>query len=150
MSDNIIRWNPFNELSSMQQMMERFFDDMWRPFAASDAGTHTLAIDVHEDDNNYTVVTSLPGVKAENVNVRLDGNVLVVEGEIPEEIPSGEDKRTLVRERRYGKFLRSIRLPQSVDTEKVEAVYNDGVLTLTLAKVETVKPKVITVKSQKK
>ena len=146
MSDSITRWNPVNELTSMQQMMERFFDDMWRPFASGDAGTHALAI----DDNNYTVVTSLPGVKADDVNVRLDGNMLVIEGEIPEEQTSSEDKRTLIRERHYGKFLRSIRLPQSVDTEKVEAVYDDGVLTLTLPKVASVKSKVISVKSQKK
>ena len=150
MSDNIIRWNPISEITSMQQMMERFFDDMWRPYAASDAGAHALAIDVHEDDNNYTVVTSLPGVKAEDVNVRLDGNMLVIEGEIPEERTSDDDKRTLIRERHYGKFLRSIRLPQSVNIEKVEAVYNDGVLTLTLPKVESVKSKVITVKAHKK
>ena len=151
MNNNIIRWNPRNEVASMQQMMERFFDDMWRPFAAGEGGTNTLAIDVHEDDTCYTVVTSMPGVKAEHVNVRLDANnMLVIEGEIPEETTTDEDKRTLIRERRYGKFLRSIRLPQTVDNDKVEAVFNDGVLTLTLPKTESVKSKVIAVKSQKK
>ena len=94
-----------------------------------------LAIDVHEDDKQYTVTTELPGVKPENINVRQDGDYLLIEADIPEETTEKQDdnKRWLVRERRSGHFSRRIRLPQNVDFDKAEANYHDGVLTLTLA-----------------
>jgi HSP20 family protein len=107
-------------------------------------GGAALALDVHEDDKEFTVVTSLPGVKPENINVSVQDDVLTVTGEIPETVK--KDAHTLMQERVYGKFTRSIRLPQHVKSEKVEAVFENGVLTLTLPKTEEVKPKLIPIK----
>lgn len=140
MANEITRWNPFRELAEMQGSFDRFFDD-WRPFSSdwrpflSDVG-NVLAIDAHEDDQQYTVKTELPGVKAENINVRQDGDYLLIEADIPDETTEKKDQRWLIRERRSGHFSRRIQLPQTVDFDKAEAHYHDGVLTLTLPKAE--------------
>jgi HSP20 family protein len=143
----IVRWNPLREMAAMQNMMDRVFEETWRPFF-EEGGTamNTLALDVHEDDGQYTVTTELPGVKAENIHVRLDGDQLVIEGEIPEQTTEHEGQRSLLKERRYGRFSRRIRLPQQVDSDKVSATYDSGVLKLTLPKSEAVQPRQIPVR----
>lgn len=148
MASELTRWNPLREMVNMQNQFDRFFDD-WRPFFNDEnlgGRANMLAIDAHEDDKQYTVITELPGVKSENINVRQDGDYLLIEADIPETETEHEDKRWLVRERRSGHFSRRIRLPQNVDYSKAEANYNDGVLTLTLPKSEEAKPRQIPVK----
>src|SRR6185295_1261015 len=134
-------WNPIREMLAMQTALDRMFDDTRR--GGFDSGS-ALALDVHEDDQNYHVVTSLPGVKPDNINVSLHDGVLTITGEIPEE--TRENTQTLMRERSYGKFSRSIRLPMAVDSNKVEASFDNGVLTLTLPKTEEAQPKQIPVR----
>ena len=149
MAREITRWNPFREMVNMQSQLDRFFDD-WRPFFNDENlsnRTNFLAIDAHEDDTGYNVTTELPGVKPENINVRQDGDYLLIEADIPEETSEREDKRWLIRERRSGHFSRRIRLPQNVDFDKAEANYHDGVLTLSLPKSEKARPHQIPVKS---
>ena len=149
---NIVRWNPLQEMTSMQRRLDRFFDDVWRPFGDGDwitAGTSRLALDIHEDDNNYTVVTELPGVNPDDIHVRIEGDMLHIDGELPEHTVDREDSRVVLRERRYGRFSRSVRLPKPVDMETVNAEYADGVLTLTLPISEEVKPREIPIKVSK-
>jgi HSP20 family protein len=152
MANQITRWNPFREMANMQSTFDRFFDDWrpffndWRPFNEEMRG-NLLSIDVDENDNQYTVTTELPGVKSENINVRQDGDYLLIEADIPEETTEKEEKRWLIKERRSGHFSRRIRLPQNVNFEKAEAMYHDGVLTLTLPKAENTIPRQIPVKT---
>ncbi len=149
MAREITRWNPFREMVNMQNQFDRFFDD-WRPFFNDEnlsGRTNFLAIDAHEDDSGYNLTTELPGVKPENINVRQDGDYLLIEANIPEATTESNDKRWLVRERRSGHFSRRIRLPQNVDFTKAEANYNDGVLTLSLPKAEKAQPRQIPIKS---
>jgi HSP20 family protein len=146
---NIVRWNPLRELSAMQNAMDRLFEENWSPFFDTERaalGTRSLRLDIHEDDDAYTVITELPGVKVDDIHVKLDGDYLVIEGEIPEQVVEKEGARTLIQERRYGKFSRRVHLPQPVDGDKVEATYADGVLKLTLPRSETEQPKRIPVK----
>jgi HSP20 family protein len=153
MANNMVRWNPFHDMVAMQNVMDRFFDEGWRPFTLfeeSRTGAHALALDVHEDANGYTISSELPGVKAENIKVHVDGDFVVIEGEIPEQVVQKDDARPLVKERRYGQYSRRIRLPQSVDFDKAEARYEDGVLTLTLPKAAEAQPKSIQVKTGSK
>lgn len=142
---NITRWNPFREMASMQQALNHMFEDGW---SGADEGVmgSNLALDVHEDDKAYTVTTALPGVNAEHINVRIQHDILTIEGEIPEHKVETDGKQS---ERCYGHFSRSVRLPQPIDRDQVEAAYDNGVLTLTLPKSPDAQPKQIIVKSNK-
>jgi len=137
---NVIRWNPVRELSSMQQLVDRLFEDATR----NNAVGSTLALDVHEDNSSYTVSTALPGVDSENININLHDDVLTIEAEIPANTVEG--KRTLLQERVSGKFSRRVRLPLSVKSDAVEATYENGILTLTLPKAESAQPRTINVR----
>jgi HSP20 family protein len=145
---SLIRWNPFREMAAMQSAMDRLFDDAWRGWpTVSGMNLNSLAFDVHETDNAYTVTTALPGVKAEHINVKMQDGVLTVNAEIPQpETP--ENTRPLMQERVWGHFSRSISLPHSVNNEQVEATYEDGILTLTLPKAPEAQPKLIAIKNK--
>src|SRR5690606_31575554 len=124
MSNGIIRWNPIREMAAMQNMMDRFFEE-WRPFFddARSLSMGNLAIDLDEEDDQYIVTTELPGVKPDDINVRQEGDYLVIEAEVrdqSEHEQSDGKRRSLVKERRYGRFGRRLRLPQAVDFEKAE------------------------------
>lgn len=143
---NLIRWDPFREMMSLRHQMERLFDEPfraiegWRPeFPAWD-----LALDVLEKEDEFEVKASLPGMTPEAIDITLSDNVLTVAGETRHEEERKEEHYHL-RELRYGKFCRSVRLPAPVVEEKVEAVYEQGVLTLHLPKAEGAKPKRIMV-----
>lgn len=147
---NIVRWNPTDELLNVRQMMDRFFESPWRSLTNT-FDEDTLALDVHEDDNAYTVTTALPGVNPDDIEVKLENDVLMIAGETHQERKEEDDnKRVLLQERRYGSFMRRIRLPQPVDADKIDAVVENGVLTLTLPKTEAVQPHKITVKANKR
>lgn len=145
----LIRWNPVREMAAMQSAMDRLFEDAWRGLSddsRANAG-HPLALDIHEDDQSYIVTTELPGVKSENIQVKLDGEYLVIEAEIPEQVIERENARQLVKERRYGHTSRRLRLPQNVDFNHTEATYENGVLTLNLPKSQETQPRVIPVRT---
>lgn len=149
---NIIRWNPFREMAEMQRQMDRVFDDFWRgdwPRSSRWTGWDTPALDIHETDKTYTVEVPLPGVKPEDIQVKMQNGVLTVSGEIQEPKREDDGEKVVVRERYYGKFSRSVSLPQSVDEEKVEATYENGVLVLTLPKIPEAQPRLIEVKPGK-
>jgi HSP20 family protein len=137
-------------MSAMQRLMDRMFED-WRPYVNDEGGTtsaRALALDVHEDDKVYTVTTEMPGVLPENIKVRHEGDYLVIEGETHHETSEeGNGKKSLIQERHYGRFSRRLRLPQDINFDTAEANYENGVLTLTLPKLEPVQPKMIPVKT---
>lgn len=148
MANGMTRWNPFREMQTMQNVMDRFFED-WRPMMEEfPRMENALALDVHEDDNSYTITTELPGVKPENINIRQEGDYLLIDAEIKQETTSEEGKRPLVQERRYGRFSRRLRLPQNIDFAKADADYEDGVLKLTLPKSQEQQPRTIQVKAR--
>lgn len=145
---SITRWEPYRELATMRQLLDRFFEDdfarfpsLWerRPEAMS------LALDVAEHEDAFVVKASVPGVPAEDVEVTLTDNVLTIKGEMKADKEIKEENYHL-RERRFGSFVRSVTLPTAVQADKIEAVNENGVLTLTLPKAEAVKPKKIEVK----
>ena len=149
---SIIRWNPIRDMAAMQTAMDRLFNETmrgWRgDFDEGNLDSNLLALDVHEDDKQYTVTTGLPGVKPEDIQIKLHEDSLIIEAEIPEKtVEQKDNNRVLLQERVYGKFSRRVRLPQAVDSSKVEASYNDGVLTLTLPKAPEAQPRTIQVKA---
>lgn len=145
---NITRWEPYRELATMRQMLDRFFEDDFARFPSlweRRSDTMSLALDVAEKDDAFIVKASVPGVPAEDVEVTLTDNVLTIKGEMKADKEINEENYHL-RERRFGSFMRSVTLPTAVDADKIEAVNENGVLTLTLPKAEAVKPKKIEVK----
>jgi HSP20 family protein len=143
---NIIRWNPLREMAAMQNAMDRLIDETWRTWQPvyGETGASALALDVHENDNEYIVTTALPGVQGDNINIKLHNELLTIEGEIPQH--TIEDARSLMQERVYGRFNRTIRLPQPVNRDAVEANFENGVLTLHLPKAEEAQPRQIPVR----
>ncbi len=138
----VVRWNPVREMAAMQNTLDRLFDQSWRD-ARNDVGT--LALDVHETDKAYLVSAALPGVTADAVNISLHDGVLTISTEIPQ--AEHENSRALMLERNYGKVQRSIRLPQPIDANGVEATIENGVLTLTLNMTAEAQPRTIPVKT---
>lgn len=140
----IIRWNPIREMAAMQSAMDRLFEDTWRGYRNVDTSL-ALPLDVHETETAYHVVAALPGVPSDTINVSLHDDVLTISGELPQ--PSyPENARALLLERTYGKFSRSIRLPEQVAADQIEASLDNGLLTLNLPKTPEAQPKQIPVR----
>ena len=146
---NIIRWEPFGEIVHLRHAMDSLFDESfpgpWR-VVGWENGESLSPLDVYETDDELVVKAVLPGVKPEDVDVSITGDTLSIKGEFKAEEET--KKRSYYRqERRYGSFHRAITLPTEVETDKAEAVFEHGVLTLTMPKAEAVKPRTIQVKA---
>jgi HSP20 family protein len=101
---------------------------------------YSLSVDVREEDEAYVLSALVPGLQAEDLNIQVLDDVLRIEGEY-----KAEESNYLVRELPSGSFSRTLRLPSSIDAEKVEARIADGILTLTLPKAESARPKRISI-----
>lgn len=128
--------------------VDRVFEGFFRPMRwLEEATTETFAppIDITERDGEFVVRTDLPGVKKEDISITLENGILTIAGEYKNEDQRKEGDRVLRQERRYGRYVRSLRLGTQVDEKKVKANYRDGVLELLLPKAEEAKPKKISV-----
>jgi len=126
----------------MRQQLEQMFDDT--PGQRASAGVYPL-INLTEDRNNYYVRAELPGVKAEALDIQATANNIAISGE--RKIAAEGDARYHRREREAGSFSRMIGLPGDINSNKVDAKLENGVLTVVIAKAEAAKPKQITIKS---
>ncbi|HYG97735.1 MAG TPA: Hsp20/alpha crystallin family protein [Terriglobales bacterium] len=142
----IVRWDPFRELMDMQNQMNRLFRDFGGSSNREEAiGTNFVPpVDVYEDEHGITLKMEVPGIDEKDIDVRLENNVLTVTGERKFEKEEKQENFQRV-ERRYGSFTRSFTLPNTVDTENVNADYEKGVLKIQLAKRAEAKPKQIKV-----
>jgi HSP20 family protein len=142
-------WGPLTELARLRNDLTRAFaspfDDLLAPTASLLEGW-TPAFDVYEDKDKFSVKVEVPGMKREDIDISLDGNTLTVSGELKDE-EEHKDSETYRAERFFGRFQRSITLPQPVDPNRITATYKDGVLTITLPKTEESKRKQIEVKA---
>jgi HSP20 family protein len=152
MARNLVRWEPWSDLMSLREAMDRLFEEsVVRPRTGwlAPLGAETLAVDMYETDDEVVVKTATPGVNPEDIDVSITGDVLTIKGETKAE--EKVEKANYVRqERRYGAFSRSLSLPSTVVADKAKAEFEGGVLTLTLPKAEEVKPKTIQVKAKSK
>src|SRR5689334_1175277 len=141
---NLVRWNPVRDLVSMSDAMDRLFDDAFVfPHNGSFRNSQP-SLDLIENDGNFIVKAKLPGFTPENVDVRVEGNVLTLRGELKEESDKKEGEYH-VRERRQSSFARSLTLPVAVNADKATAEFDNGVLTLTVPKDEAVMPRKINI-----
>jgi HSP20 family protein len=142
----LVRWEPFRDVTSLRDAMDRMFEERFfrplAPFAPWAEGA--LAVDMYETEDSVVIKTAIPGVTADEIEVSVTGDTLTIKGESKEE---EEIKREnyLRRERRFGSYCRSVTLPGGLKADKADADYTDGILTLTFPKAEEVKPKSIKV-----
>lgn len=144
----IVRWQPAGDLMSLREAMDRLFEDSWvgtRAWNFPSPWTEP-ALDVFETSENVTVRAAVPGVKPEDVEITITGNVLSIAGEAKSETETKE-KNYLRRETRMGAFSRMIELPTGLQTDKADAKFENGILTIEFPKAEEVKPKSIKVKA---
>ena len=147
---NLIRWEPFHELVSLRQAMDRLFEDGFaRPFRLAPVPGNGLppAVDVYETNDELIVKAPLPGVKPEELDISITNNTLTIKGETKVE-EEEKQQNYLRKECHYGAFARSLVLPAGLDTDKADASLESGILTLTLPKAEEAKPKVVEVKAK--
>ncbi|WP_417909504.1 Hsp20/alpha crystallin family protein [Candidatus Electronema sp. PJ] len=142
---NLSVWDPFRE---MEALLDRYSRTARKPAEVGDskameAGDWMPTVDIVENDQSFVVRTELPGVEKDDVNVHINNGVLTIKGE--KKVETKDEKRHRI-ECSYGSFVRSFTLPQDVDIERVEAAYKNGILSLTIPKLEKAKPKQIEVK----
>ncbi|MDH3671358.1 MAG: Hsp20/alpha crystallin family protein [Gammaproteobacteria bacterium] len=133
----------------LDEDFNHLFEGFFRPMRALEESGTTRdlipAIDVSEDDNQYIVRAELPGVHKDDIGVTLENGVLTISADTKSESEEKKGERVIRQERRYGKYLRTLRLGTQIDEKNVNAAYKDGVLQLVVPKTEAVKPKRITV-----
>jgi len=142
----LTRWEPFRELHSLQSRMSRLFEQQYGSGEETlmTSGAFVPPVDIYEDQHGIQLKLEVPGIDEKDLNINVENNVLTVSGERKFENEQKEENFHRI-ERRYGSFTRSFTLPNTVDTEKITADYNSGVLTVRLVKREEAKPKQIKV-----
>jgi HSP20 family protein len=144
---SLIRWEPMRDMISLREAMDHLFDEAFtRPMDAI-SGFRAPAIDMYQTDDEVVVKAALPGIKADQVQISVTGDLLTLKGESQEQSETKE-KAYHIREQRFGAFERSVMLPTQVQSDKAKAEFEDGILTISLPKAEEVRPKTITVKAK--
>lgn len=147
---DLMEWRPFREISRLRREMDRLWDEFFGP------GRRALkpleaewvpSVDVSETADKLTVTAEIPGIEPKDIDISISGDLLTIKGEKKAEREEKEENYHLI-ERSYGAFSRTIRLPVSVETDKIEATYKNGVLTITCPKKEEVKAKPIQIKTE--
>ncbi len=147
---NIIRWEPYRELISLREAMDRLFEESFiRPRTGGPAPVEggTLAVDMYETEDAVVVKSAIPGIEPDNLDISVTGDMLTIRGETSAEEEVREENY-IRRERRYGSFCRSLAIPVPIVAEDAMAEFENGVLKLTLPKAEEVKAKAIKVKAK--
>jgi HSP20 family protein len=143
----LTRWEPFREFATLQDRINRVFRDSYSGAGQDDSLTTSSfapAVDVYEDEHQVTLKIEVPGIDEKDIDVRLENNTLTVHGERKIEKEEKEENYRRV-ERQYGSFTRTFTLPPTVDTDKVSATYDKGVVKISLPKKAEAKPKQIKV-----
>jgi len=143
---SITRWEPFKDLMTLREAMDRLFEDSFvrtgpRWVSAGEARCE-LPLDVYATDEELVIIAAVPGMNPSDVEITIEGDSLTIRGEIPAPM---ENVDYIAQERPYGKFQRNLRLNIPVQADKAEATFDKGVLTLTIPKQEEIKPRTIKV-----
>ena len=145
MATMITRWEPFRNISTLQEQVNRLFDSSFK--GNGDNSTLTTwapAVDIYETENELVLKADLPDIDEKNLDIRVENNMLTIRGERKFVQKVNEDNYLRI-ERTYGSFSRSFSLPSTVNTEAIKADYKNGVLTVQLPKRAESKPKQVKV-----
>jgi HSP20 family protein len=149
MPEDIERWDPFREMMTLRNRVDHLFESMFaRPRGAWMATIVDYpTLDMYESDGKIKIDVPLPGVKPEEVELTASGNTLTIKGEhkAKEEVKEADYYR---HEMHYGAFTRTVTLPETVDLKQPEAVFENGVLTVSFPKLTTAEPKRIEIKAK--
>ena len=141
----LTRWDPFRELNALQGRLNRLFEEQYGGREESlTTGAFVPPVDIYEDEHSIQLKLEVPGIEEKDLDIKVENNTLTVTGERKFEKEEKEENFHRV-ERRYGSFTRSFTLPQTVNTEDIQADYSQGVLKIRLAKRAEAKPKQIKV-----
>jgi len=140
----LTRFEPFRGASTLQDQLNRVFNDVFERAGESNLTSWAPAVDIFETEHELVVKADLPDVDPKDLDIRVENNILTIRGERKFEKKVSEDKYLRV-ERAYGSFSRSFSLANTVNAEAIKADYQNGVLTLTIPKREEAKPKQIKV-----
>lgn len=140
MNRQVVRFDPVKDFQSFSALMDRLFD---APFRASNAapttGNFAMPVDILEQDGKLLVRASVPGIDPANLDVSIENDVLTLSGEtVREEVTEGT--RVYRREVSQGKFTRSIRLPENLDLDAVDATFRNGIVEIVIPFLEEAKP----------
>ena len=145
---NLVKWNPWREMPTIQNRINRMFDDPFFRFGRwtddDSMGMWNPIVDLYEEDDHFVIKAELPGVDKNNIKVDLKDRVLTLSGErnYDNEV---KEENYYRKERSYGKFQRAFRLPADVDSDKIRAEFKDGVLQVEVPKPEKIKAKQVTI-----
>ena len=140
----IVNWDPFRDVVSMQERINKIFDETAKSQNRSQYGDWYPPVDIYEWENGIVILVEIPGVTEDCVDIMVEDGVLTVKGE--KKLPYDKNGDTFFRlERNFGKFSRSFSLPNSVDINNIKASLREGVLKVEISKKDEVKPKVIKV-----
>ena len=118
--------------------IDRFFDDIWAPGRQESSPVGSFfapRVDIMEHDDHYEITAEIPGIKKEDIHISLENGVLRIEAETNQEEKEEKEGKVIRQERRYGKYVRSFDLGNSVHQEDIKAAFEDGILKLTAPKV---------------
>lgn len=147
----LIRWDPFRDLLSLQDRMNRLFEESMtsnKVFEeALTTGVWSPVVDIYETDTSVILKAELPGMTKDDIVIEINENNLVLKGERKFQKDIREENYHRI-ERSYGTFSRSFTLPETVDKEKISASFKEGILEITIPKIEGAKPKQIEIKGE--
>lgn len=144
----ITRWDPFREVAALQNRVNSLFRDFNEGESSMTASNFIPAADIYEDEKKIVLKLEVPGIPEKDLDIRVENNTLTVKGERKLEKEEKEENFHRI-ERRYGSFFRAFTLPTSVETENIDASYENGVLKLELKKKPEAQPKQIKVNINK-
>jgi HSP20 family protein len=145
----ITRWDPFRDLMSIQNEMNRLFGRTYGgdEMGGTGRGAWTPALDVYETHDRFVINVELPGVSADDVDISVEDSTLTIRGERSFYREQSQDSFHRI-ERRFGEFSRSLTLPRTANAEDIQASFDAGVLTIEVPKKEEAKPKRISIKAR--
>jgi HSP20 family protein len=143
----LVRWDPFREVVTLQERVNRVFSDLYGRSASEDlSGRWTPAVDIYESPDALVLKAELPDVKREDIQITVENGLLTLSGERKVDSDVRQDQYHRI-ERSYGAFSRSFSLPSTVDGSNASADYKNGVLTIRLPRREDAKPKQIDIQA---
>ncbi len=132
------------------QIFESLMDEFYNNSGLRTYMGSPVEVDMYETDNQVIVKAKAPGYKEDDVKITVEDNTLTIEGKLKEEKEEGENKKYHIKEMKEESFIRSVMIPTRVDSEKSEAEFENGVITIKMPKLAEVKSKTITIKTSKK